>query len=88
MNIRAARSAVVRLDPARALVARVGRGGPVSRRSIERGADAQSTWFARIVDATGDDQVIVLGPPDARLAFEREYVQIRHRPDRLVDVPA
>jgi hypothetical protein len=89
MNTRTAGSSVVRLDPSKALIARIGQDGVASRRSVERGPDSQSAYFARIVDATGDhDCLIVLGPGYARLAFEREYVEICHRPDQLADVPA
>ena len=89
MNTRTVHSSVVRLDPSNALIARIGHDGMVSRRSGQRGPDAQSAHFARIVDAAGDhDCLIVLGPGYARLAFEREYVEICHRPDRLADVSA
>jgi hypothetical protein len=89
MNTRTVRTSVLRLDPSNALIARTGHDGLVARRSIERGPDSQSAYFARIVDATDEhDCLIVLGPGYARLAFEREYVEICHRPDRLVDVPA
>jgi hypothetical protein len=40
-----------------------------------------------VVRAVGDRQrVVILGPSSARLALEREYVAIYHRPDRIVDV--
>ena len=89
MTTRTVPSSLVRIDPSNTLIARIGHDGVVARRSVERGPDSQSAYFARIVDAAGDhDCLIVLGPGYARLAFEREYVEICHRPDRLVDVPA
>ncbi len=82
-------TAVVRLDPSAALIARIGQDGVVRRASVERGLDSRQAFFARVVAATADDDcLIVLGPGYARLAFEREYVEICQRPDRLVDVPA
>ena len=84
-----ARASVVRVERSAAVVSRIGRDGAISRCSVERGPDSQEAFFARIVEAAGDhDRLIVLGRGASRLAFEREYVEICHRPDRLVDVPA
>lgn len=45
------------------------------------------TYLARVVDAIGDrERVAILGPDSQRLALEREYVLIFHRPERLIDV--
>ena len=46
-----------------------------------------TTYLARVVDEIGDqDRLVILGPSSTRLALEREYVTIFHRPDRLLDV--
>ena len=53
------------------------------------GPTPRRAFFARIVEAAGDqDRLIVVGRGASRLAFEREYVEICHRPDRVADVPA
>ncbi len=89
MSAGRARTSVVTIGRSTAFLARIGQDGTVSRRSIERGLDSQGAFFARIADAIGNhDRLVILGQETARLAFEREYVLIYHRPDRLVDVPA
>ena len=51
------------------------------------GGRTDATYLARVVDEIGDqDRLVILGPSATRLALEREYVTIYHRPDRLVDV--
>lgn len=80
---------VVRLARSRASVSRVGPDGAISRTTVVRELESNELFFARIVDLVGDhERLIVVGPATIRLAFEREYVEICHRPDRLVDVPA
>jgi hypothetical protein len=31
------------------------------------------------------DRIVIMGPDNERLAFEREYVSLYQRPDRLID---
>ena len=51
------------------------------------GDDHDETYLARVVDAIGDrERIAILGPDAQRLALEREYVLIFHRPERLIDV--
>ena len=46
-----------------------------------------SAFEARAVDEVLDETTVaVAGPVAARLSFERRYVAVTHRPDRLVDV--
>jgi hypothetical protein len=33
-----------------------------------------------------EERVVVSGPADVRTQFDRAYVAVTHRPDRLVDV--
>ena len=81
------RDAVVWIDHDRAII--VGRGPHghsvqvVDRLPTER----EARFEARAIDAIRDrDRVIVSGPAYARTGFERAYVAMTHRPDRLVDV--
>jgi hypothetical protein len=79
--------AAVWIDEGRALVARRGVTAAVMTWTLERASDPESRWLATVVRAIGDtERVAILGPDDARLSLEREYVSIFKRPDRLVDV--
>jgi hypothetical protein len=63
-------------------------GGEFTTAEIERRDDPEPRFLAHVVEAIGEhDRVMILGPSAARLALEREYVAISHRPDRLVPVP-
>ena len=80
---------VLKLGRSTGSLSRIGPDGGISRTSVERALDSDEVFFARIVRLLGDhERLIVVGPAARRLAFEREYVDICHRPDRLVDVPA
>lgn len=49
--------------------------------------ESEAAFEARTVDEVLDeDRVVVSGPAYARTGFERAYVAVTHRPDRLVDV--
>jgi hypothetical protein len=79
-------AAVVWLDLRHALVARAREGHPVVT-EVERDADPESAFLQRVVHEAADcDRVVIMGPDDARIDFEREYVAVYHRPDRLIDV--
>lgn len=83
----AAPSAVVWVNGRRAIVAAMGREGSVSTCDISRGSLREPDYLAQIVRVIGDrERVVILGPGTMRLALEREYVTIFHRPERLVDV--
>ena len=82
-------SVVLKLGRSSGSLSRIGPDGAISRIRVDRELDSDEVFFARIVHLLGDhERLIVVGPPTRRLAFEREYVDISHRPDRLVDVPA
>lgn len=82
-------SAVAWINGRRAMVATMRGDGLVSTFEINRGLESEPSYLALVVRAIGDRQrVVILGPSSARLALEREYVAIFHRPDRLVDVEA
>lgn len=55
---------------------------------LTRGEFESEGAFERraIGEIAGEDRVVVTGPAYARTEFERAYVALTHRPDRLVDV--
>jgi hypothetical protein len=55
---------------------------------LEREPDESVNQFeARTVDQVVDEErVVVSGPTSARTSFERVYVAVTHRPDRLVEI--
>ncbi len=83
----ALRCAVAWIDEERASVARTNPQGTITTCDVERDGELESVYLAMVVRAIGDrDRVVILGPGSMRLALEREYVSIYHRPERLVDV--
>jgi hypothetical protein len=49
--------------------------------------ESEAAFEVRTVDQVLDqDVVVVSGPAYARTGFERAYVAVTHRPDRIVDV--
>jgi len=76
---------VVYVEPWFAMVARAGDATPVVC-SLERASETEPEFLARVAHETTDcDRLVVMGPGTERLAFEREYVTLYQRPDRLVD---
>jgi len=76
---------VVYVEPWYALVARSGEPAPVVT-ALERARETTSQFLGRVAQETTDcDRLVVMGPGNERLAFEREYVTLYQRPDRLVD---
>jgi hypothetical protein len=55
---------------------------------LDRGpAETESRFDARVVETVdGLDPVAVSGPTFARLAFQRVFVALTHRPELLVDL--
>ena len=83
----AAPSAVVWIDARQAVVVSMSADARIATYEISRGSLPEPSYLARVVQAIGDRQrVVILGPSTVRLALEREYVAIFRRPDRLVDV--
>jgi len=83
-------SAVVWIDERHAIVART-EGGPdrISMAEIERGSEPEVQYLAHVVHEIGDQQrVMIVGASTVKLALEREFVALSHRPDRLVAAPA
>ncbi len=82
-----AESAIAWINGRRTMVATMARDGEISTCEINRGLSPEPSYLALVVHALGDrERVMILGQSSARLALERKYVAIYHRPDRLVDV--
>ncbi|HEX9044870.1 MAG TPA: hypothetical protein VF802_07595 [Candidatus Limnocylindrales bacterium] len=81
-----ATGAVTWIDSSRAVV--VGTNGDHSEvTTLDPETLEAIPFLARVVDAIGDrDRILILGPDAMRVELEREYVSIFHRPDRLLDV--
>jgi hypothetical protein len=81
-------SAIVWINERQALVGR-STGEGIAMVNITRGIDQETQYLAHVVHEIGDgERVMVVGSGPMRLALEREYVSISHRPDRLMSVPA
>jgi hypothetical protein len=82
------REALVWIDHNQAVIVEQGPGGRNCVELLNRArTETEAMFDARAVDAIGDrDRVVVSGPAYARNDFERVYVSMTHRPDRLVDV--
>ncbi len=85
---RPARKVVVWIDHDQAFIVGQGPDGRetvelVDRAPGETEADFEARTVGEVVD---DERVVVSGPAYARTDFERAYVAVTHRPDRLVDI--
>jgi hypothetical protein len=80
--------AVVWIDHDRALVVASESDGVAIAEVLEREPTETETAFEEraLEDVLEADRVLVSGPTGVRISFERAYVAITHRPDRLVDV--
>jgi hypothetical protein len=79
-------AAVIWLDRSHALVARAHGVHPVII-EIDRETDLETQYLLRVAHETaGCDRVVIMGPDASRIAFEREYVALYRRPDRLIDL--
>ena len=79
--------AVVWVDERHAIVARADVEG-IATTEVRRVGQPEIRYLARIVHEVADkDHVLIVGPQPIKLALEREYVAISHRPDRLIAAP-
>lgn len=79
-------AAVIWLDRSHALVARA-RDGRAAVTEVDRDIEPESMYLHRVLQEAADcDRLVVMGPDSARIAFEREYVALYRRPDRLIDI--
>jgi len=82
------RRGVIWLDERHALVAKP-LGEKPTLTEVERGTDDASAYLLRVAREAADcDRLVVSGRSGARLAFEREWVSLYHRPECLVDLEA
>lgn len=80
-------SAAAWINGRQAVVATFAHDGQITTCEINQGLAPEPSYLALVVRTIGDRaRVVILGPSSARLALEREYVAIFHRPDRLLDV--
>jgi hypothetical protein len=87
-DVRPTHKVVVWIDHDQAFIVGQGPDGRetvelVDRAPGESEADFESRTVGEVVD---DEQVVVSGPAYARTDFERAYVAVTHRPDRLIDI--
>ena len=87
-DVRPAHKVVVWIDHNQAFIVGQGADGRESVELVDRGPEESEADFeARTVgEVVDDEQVVVSGPAHARTGFERAYVAVTHRPDRLVDI--
>lgn len=80
--------AMVWIDHDQAVILDSGGVQPETVEIVSRSpAESESAFQRRAIEEVLDeDRVVVTGPEFARTAFERAYVALTHRPDRLVDV--
>lgn len=90
MDTRTRPDAIVWIDHETAIVTDLDLGGdrPPVVECLARGANESGTDFeARAVDEVIDETTVaVAGPVAARLSFERRFVAVTHRPDRIIDL--
>jgi hypothetical protein len=79
---------VVWLDHWHALIAR-SQLGQRAVTVVEREAEPEEEYLRRVAQATSDcDRLVILGPDDERLAFDREYEELYAPSDRFIEVDA
>jgi hypothetical protein len=80
--------AVLWIDREQALIVAGAPDGSERVEILERSViETESAFEVRTTDAVLDiERVLVAGPADVRTDFERVYVGITHRPDRLLDL--
>ena len=77
--------AVVWLDEVHAILALRDEAGAISTAEFRRSQQPEPRYLAQIVHQLGgSEHVLILGPEDARVALERRFVAVTHRPERLM----
>jgi hypothetical protein len=80
--------AVVWVDERHAIVARAATDGAISTVEVRRVGRPETRYLAQVVHEIGNrEHVMIIGPSVLKLALEREYVALSHRPERLVPAP-
>ena len=87
-DARPAHKVVVWIDHDQAFIVGQGTNGRETVELVDRApGESEADFEARTVgEVVDEEQVVVSGPAYARTDFERAYVAVTHRPDRLVDV--
>lgn len=81
--------AVVWVDERHAIVAQRDEAGGISTVEIRRAMQNQERYLGHVVhEIGGHEHVMVVGPQPMRVALERRFVAVGHRPDRLMALPA
>ena len=85
---RPANEATVWIDHERAVIVNSKGDERETVELLERNpGESEAGFEARAVEQVIDDErVVVTGPAFARTSFERAYVAVTHRPDRLLEV--
>jgi hypothetical protein len=80
--------AVVWVDERHAIVAQRDPAGGISTVEIRRALQNEQRYLGNVIHELGDhEHVMVVGPQPIRLALERRFVAVGHRPDRLIAGP-
>ena len=80
--------AVVWIDDRRAILAQRDQAGGISTIEIRRLQQTEGRFLGQVVHALGaHEHVMVVGPQPIKLALERRFVAVGHRPDRLMAPP-
>ena len=87
-ELRSSLGTVLWIDDHRAVIVEQRRGGRDVVEILDRRTNETASGFdIRAIDRVIDqDRLMVAGPVEARTEFERAYVAVTHRPDRLCDV--
>ena len=89
VNAQTRPDAVVWIDERHAIIARREPEGQISTVEVRRLARPENRFVAQVVhELAGRGPVMVIGSEPIRLALERRYVAVSHRPDRLLASPA
>ena len=76
---------VVWIDERHAILAQVDPAGEISTVEVRRLQQPESRYLGQVVHEIGaHEHVMVVGPQPMRLALERRFVAVGHRPDRLI----
>ena len=76
---------VVWIDERHAILAQLNPTGEISTVEIRRLQQPEGRYLGHVVHAiAGHEHVMVVGPQPMRLALERRFVAVGHRPDRLI----
>ncbi|HEX3265025.1 MAG TPA: hypothetical protein VHR16_05100 [Candidatus Limnocylindrales bacterium] len=81
--------AVVWVDERHAIVAQRDVAGGISTVEIRRANQNEERYIGHVVhEIGGHEHVMIVGTQPLRLAVERRFVAVGHRPDRLMALPA